>query len=185
MKIKKILLLLSVITLLCSCDNTYKKTVSGDLKIIESKPVKLELKKFKKVYSDADSLHFVKANPKYRLVVYIDSSECSPCRIDRMFYWNYFMDKTEKITHNVDFMFIVAPRKNQLEDTYLSIESSGLKRPIYVDEKYLFRKKNIGISNNILYHVFLIDRNNYVRFIGNPLRNKKLFRIYRQVILAE
>ena len=182
MKLNSFLILVFIMcNLFVSCKKSNKTQMMECLQKIQKKPVKLNLEKTKKMYSDADTLHYTKPDPKYRLVIYVDSDECSPCRIDRMFLWNYFMNQTKKC-NNVDYIFIISPRKEQLEDTYLSIESSGLQRPIYVDEKYYFRRYNAGISMNSNFRVFLIDKNNMIRLVGDPKSNKEILKLFNKII---
>ena len=48
------------------------------------------------------------ASYDYRLIVYIDSTECTSCVVKNMFYWESLLDsvKTKNIKPNFDIVFI-------------------------------------------------------------------------------
>ena len=69
---------------------------------------------------------------------------------------------------------IVAPKHEQIEDAYLSIESNGLDSPVYVDTAYAFRKANPYLPDERMYHSFLLDEKDSVVIVGNPIENPKI-----------
>lgn len=175
-------LLFAGLNIFVGCQSSLNKKTFDDIKKIESKPIVLDLHSLRKVFSDADTILYEKKNPKYRLIYFMSREICSPCVIDTLYRLNSFIESTEKNSHDVDFIFIAAPQKEKLEDTYFSIESSGLKRPVYVDKDNLFAKYNKEISNNINYNIFMIDNKNNVLFVGNPQKNDKLYSLYKKII---
>ena len=76
----------------------------------------------------------------------------------------------------------MAPKVLQLEDTYLSIEYSGLDSPVYVDTAYVLRKENPQIPVDPIYHTFLLNEKDSVILVGNPLENVEIENIFRHTI---
>lgn len=132
-------------------------------------------------HSEADTMRSVAAvEPKYTFVHYVDSSQCSPCALDRMYTWNKFVDEYSK--KGVRFAFIVEPKIEQMEDVHFSIASSGLHSPIYVDSLFAFRKQNKNLPTDQKYHSFLLDKLGHVILVGNPLQNSKIEELLDKII---
>lgn len=109
---------------------------------------------------------------KYNFVHYVDSSQCSPCALDRMYHWNKLIDDYSK--KGVNFVFIIEPKKEQIEDVHFAIEFSGLRNPVYVDSLYAFRRQNSFLPEEQMYHSFLLDRFGKVAIVGNLLQNENI-----------
>lgn len=105
----------------------------------------------------------------YKVLIYKDSTSCTPCAIDRMYAWNDMIELFGK--YKVRWIFIISPKKEQIEDAYLSIEYSFLKSAIYVDTAYIFLKENKHIISSVKDNVMLLDKNNNIIVIGNPLQD--------------
>lgn len=91
-----------------------------------------------------------------KMIVYVDSSECTPCAIDQLQRWNTFIEASKKYRGKMKYVFIVAPKREQYEDACLSIEYSNLKSPIYVDTSFVFRHINRNIPNSKRFHTFCL-----------------------------
>lgn len=48
-----------------------------------------------------------------------------------------------------------------------------LSYPIYMDTTGVFRRTNPQLPSNPMLHTFLLDENNEVLAVGNPLENEK------------
>ena len=108
------------------------RNVHDALEKMTSVPINLHLDKMQCRNKGVDTLLGDCVRPVLRIVNFVDSTECSPCKIDKMYYWNYVMGKFKKFKDKLKFVFIVAPAKMQLEEAYLSIEYCGLNSVIYV-----------------------------------------------------
>lgn len=99
-----------------------------------------------------------------------------------MFLWNDMIDMTHA---KVNYIFIFEPKKNQIEDSELSVESSGLKANIYLDTARVFRKENAFIPKGEKYHTMLIDTNDSIVMVGMPLTNTRIKNIYYKILKIE
>lgn len=112
---------------------------------------------------------------EFKIIQYVDSFECAPCILDNLHVWNTLINDKRLENAKVKFAFIVAPSREKLEDAYLSVNSSGVKAIIYMDSLSVFGRKNPKIPPKSLYHTFVLDRNNNVVLVGNPILNKRAF----------
>lgn len=117
---------------------------------------------------------------KYNFVHYVDSSQCSPCALDRMYHWNKLIDDYSK--KGVNFVFIIEPKKEQIEDVHFAIESSGLRNPVYVDSLYAFRRQNSFLSEDQMYHSFLLNKKGKIILVGNPLENDDIKQLLNKLV---
>ena len=120
----------------------------------------------------------VKDTVVLRMVVYIDSAYCTSCALDRMRQWNGLIADAARYKGDLGYVFIAAPKPEQVEDTYFSIDYSQLDSPVYVDTAYAMRAANPGLPDGSEYHVFLMDENGNVLFVGNPLGGEELKELY-------
>ena len=163
-----------------ACDLKQKETRNALEEMSKSK-VDIPFSKMGCFHSDADTLRIVSiAEQRYTFVHYVDSSQCSPCALDRMYTWNKFVDEYSK--KGVRFAFIVEPKIEQMEDVHFSIASSGLHSPIYVDSLFAFRKQNKNLPTEQKYHSFLLDKLGHVILVGNPVQNSKIEELLDKII---
>lgn len=119
---------------------------------------------------------------KYRMVVFVDSTECTPCSLSKLRFWNPLIKEARKKKINIDYIFIVAPKPSEMDDINLELSITDLKSSIYLDTAYIFRKENPSIPNDRKYHSFLLDKNGKICFVGSPIDNEKIKAIYGKTI---
>lgn len=152
----------------------------NSLKVITEKNVDLCLDRMKLCKSrnyDQNLVH----KGSYNLVVYIDSTSCTTCTIDKLYKWNDFILATQRFKHKVNFIFVVEAKQYLLEDAYLYIESCGLKVPVYIDSIFTFKRNNPQIPKENRYHVFLTDKNGKVLVVGNPKENTHISELIKNI----
>lgn len=168
--------LLCILSLICSCNKG--KDVQSVLEAMEGRRISLPLSEMRCIYHTTDTDYTISNAYDYRMLVYVDSSVCTPCSIDRLWKWN----KTIEERQNVDFLFIVAPRHSQKEDVFLSLEFCGLKKPVYVDTSYVFRRENPQWPDQSKYHTVLLNREHNIILVGNPIENPVIDSLFLNVV---
>lgn len=181
---KKVLyFLLTVITVMVAtvgCDNK-RERIKDTLKAMHNQQIFLPLDRMKCRYGGKDTIVNHSTVPKLRMVVYLDSAYCTPCALDSIRLWNKLIADAGKYKGRLLYVFIAAPKLEQMEDTYFSIDDSQLDSPIYVDTAYAMRVSNPKLPDGKEYHTFLIDAKGNVLFVGNPLE-KDLEELYTKTI---
>ena len=172
---------MAVTCALVGCDggrSRIKDTLAG----MRKHPITLPLDRMQCRYGGEDTVMHDSITPKLRMVVYIDSAYCTSCALDRMRQWNGLIADAASYKGNLEYVFIAAPKAEQLEDTYFSIDYSQLDSPVYVDTAYAMRAANPGLPDGSEYHVFLIDAAGNVLFVGNPLGGDELKELYKKTV---
>lgn len=102
-----------------------------------------------------------------KIVIYKDSISCNECYIESLLQWNDLIDEYKNL--NIRFYFILHPSSDKYEDIKLLLRTIEFNYPIIIDYNGYFRKMNPQISDDPNLHTFLLNRNNKVILIGNPL----------------
>lgn len=177
---KKLTLIISAVMMFVSCNQ--KSDIETSLMKMKSRSVNLCLQEMQCRNKRGDTIVVDSVKPSYRMVVYVDSTECSPCTIDKMYMWNDAIKKAKKGGNKLRHVFIFAPKPDQIEDTYLSIESSGLDSYVYVDTAYAFRRENPHVPQDRMFHFFLIDDKDSVVIVGNPIEHPKIDSLVNRIV---
>lgn len=168
----KVIVCLSTII---SCDNSFKREYS------QLKNSKIEFPdKLKMTFEGRDTIIDDIWNSEFKLVIYKDSLSCTPCYIESLPKWFKIIDKYD--SKKFSAIFILCPTKEDEIDIRLLMEMNGFEYPILIDNNNAFRNANSQISSNSLLHTFLLNDNNEVIFIGDPLSNEKINDLFEQEI---
>lgn len=181
---KKILIFLFALFINISCvNNSKERKVIKLLNAMHMESVNLNLDGMICRYGAKDTI-IDNEKALLKMVLYIDSTECSPCMLDRMYLWNDIIEETELYNDKIRFIFIFEPKKGKfaIEDVLLASESSGLNNCIYIDTAMIFKKQNPNLPCDKLYHAFLLDERNNIILVGNPVENKKIKEIFKRTI---
>ena len=110
-----------------------------------------------------------------RIVVYFSSDMCTVCNINKLHEW----DKIKKRYANWSIVYVLSYQEKIEEDIIESITNNNVNdMVIYLDKHDSFRKANPFIPDYPLLHVFLIDSNNRIKIVGDPLFNNRILQLY-------
>lgn len=136
-----------------------------------------------KLYVKESVINKPDAHTELKLVVYIDSFHCSECEMKKIHLWDDFVKLEHKYDGHFKVIFIVQTRKkttfNDMVSAFCHYE---VEYPIYIDSESVFSKQNPHISSENMYHVFLLNENNDVMLVGNPLFNSDIENRLLQII---
>ena len=111
-----------------------------------------------------------------KIVTYIDESSCSECVMRSLLLWKR---KISELTHRVGFIPVVFPAdKNEI---YTTLKNLRITSPLMYDTDNVFIKRNklTVLARN---RTFLLDRNNRIVLVGEPILNKSLWELYKRTI---
>lgn len=124
-----------------------------------------------------DTIDYDFAETEYKIVTYIDSIGCASCKL-QLPRWNEFMHEVDSaVKGNVPFVFYFHPR-NTKELRY-TIRRDKFIHPVCFDEKDEFNALN-HFPGEMTFQSFLLNRENKVVAIGNPIHNPKVKELYLQ-----
>ncbi|MBQ6746640.1 MAG: DUF1573 domain-containing protein [Bacteroidaceae bacterium] len=129
-----------------------------------------------------DTVSYNFRNADYKVVSYVDSVGCLSCKLQ--------LDKWTNIIHRIDsvadirvpFVFVFSPEK--LRDVVYATKSSGFDYPILLDMKGEFNNMN-HFPTNFNFQTMLLDRDNRVVAIGNPVQSPKTLDLFQSIITGQ
>ena len=115
------------------------------------------------------------------LIVFVDSTECSRCRIDKLNrYHDYIALSEEKNTFNVLFLLSINKKSRDEVIEYLLLTEPDY--PIYIDENNDFRSLNPSIPDDTRFHTILVNGKGKAILVGDPMANASIRTIFDNVI---
>ena len=121
----------------------------------------------------------VNMNAEHKILVYVDSAGCTSCRL-QLNKWKEFMAKVDSVAKEpVQFLFYLAP-KSVKEARYIT-RRDDFTYPMCIDLKNEINSKN-KFPKEDTFHTFLLDVENKVQIIGNPIHNNAVRELYLNAI---
>ena len=118
-------------------------------------------------------------NAEYKVITYIDSVGCTSCKL-QLPRWKELMAEVDSLTGgSVPFMFYFHP-KDVKELRYLT-RRDAFTHPVCFDKEDELNDLN-HFPSDMTFQTFLLDKDNKVVAIGNPVLNPKIKDLYLDVI---
>ena len=119
---------------------------------------------------------------EFKILLYVDSAGCSSCRLN-LFEWKQLMEETDSLFQGkLGFLLYFQP-KDEKEMGGLFVRD-GFNNPVFMDTKGVINNLN-RFPQVMQYQCFLLDSNNKVLMIGNPVSNMKIWELYKEQIEKE
>jgi hypothetical protein len=184
--IKKTLASLLFIFFLCSCVNKQNQILMDEMTLLKSQKINIPTESLTVYIKDHLKNATIKENniknAEFKFIVYSDSIECGSCYMNQLTGWLKYIYYAQEHPDKLGFYFIFSPRVGKLEEVLKSFNEIFFEYPIYVDENRIFEEQNPTIPKNKRMHCFLLDKDNKVILIGNPIRNKKVESLFFEII---
>ena len=118
-------------------------------------------------------------NADYKVVTYIDSVGCTSCKL-QLPRWKKLVEKVDSLTNGrVPFLFYFHP-KDRKELRYLT-RRDDFTYPVCFDERDELNRLN-QFPTDMTFQTFLLDKDNKVVAMGNPVHNPKVKELYLDLI---
>lgn len=118
-------------------------------------------------------------NCKYKILTYVDSIGCSSCKL-QLTEWKELIHITDSVANgDVFYLFILHP--NDLKEMKIKMKYEHFDYPACFDEDDRLNKLNKFASNSI-FQTLLLNKDNKVLAIGNPIHNPKVKELYLKII---
>lgn len=126
-----------------------------------------------------DTVDFDFKDAEFKIVSYIDSVGCTGCKL-QLHRWKELISDVDSMTRgNVPFLFYFHP-KDMKELRYLT-RREAFVYPVSFDEKDDFNRLN-NFPNEMMFQTFLLNKENRVIALGNPVQNPKVKELYLSLI---
>ena len=125
------------------------------------------------------TVDFEFGHANYKVITYIDSVGCTSCKL-QLPRWKELMAEVDSLTGgSVPFMFYFHP-KDVKELRYLT-RRDAFTHPVCFDKEDELNDLN-HFPSDMTFQTFLLDKDNKVVAIGNPVLNPKIKDLYLDVI---
>lgn len=114
---------------------------------------------------------------KAKLIVYIDSSDCTGCRLSKLPQYATFAESLR--SWNTSFFVLMSPQKGKKEDTIELILSYDYPFPVFLDDNRVYLDINLQYTDmpSSLYTV-LVDEDCRPVLIGDPLSSDAMYKLF-------
>jgi hypothetical protein len=115
----------------------------------------------------------------FKILIYLDSTGCSSCRLN-LFEWKQLVEEADSLFHGKVGFLLFFQQKNEKEMSYL-FAFNRFDYPVFMDIKGTINCLN-RFPKAMEYQCFLLDSDNKVLMIGNPVLNPKIWELYKTKI---
>lgn len=128
----------------------------------------------------SDSIFNYKAH--HKILYYVDNEGCLNCNL-RLGEWHDYISYIDSISsHQVSFLIYISP--NKTNEAIRILKFNRFSFPVFIDETDRINIINkFPIENR--FHTFLLDSNNVVLAIDNPIYSKSIASIYESIITSQ
>lgn len=117
----------------------------------------------------------------YKVLTYIDSIGCLRCHL-KLNAWKPFIKQLEDTFPECNVLFFIHPMNKKSVEHLLKTENFAY--PVCIDEKDSINKLN-HFPVEMRFQTLLLDKENKVLAIGNPVQNPKIKELYLKIISGE
>lgn len=129
-----------------------------------------------------DTLQYEMPESDYKILLYVDSTGCTSCKL-QLHKWREFITEVDSLTSgSVPVLFFFHP-KDKRELTYL-LKRDEITVPVCLDENDRLNSINRFPSRED-FQCFLLNKDNKVVYIGNPIYNLRIKEMYLSRIAPE
>ena len=129
-----------------------------------------------------DTTDFRIPQSEYKVLVYVDSIGCTSCKL-QLHKWKELIEYTDSVAkEEVPFLFFFHS-KDYKEIRYL-LKRDGFDRPVCIDMDDRLNKLN-KFPADMTFQTFLLDKNNKVAALGNPVHNTAVKDLYLKQITGK
>lgn len=123
---------------------------------------------------------FFTHNNKHSIVTYIDSVGCTSCKL-QLRKWKLFILELDSLTNSTVPVYFFLYSKNKREIINI-LKHEQFNYPVCIAEDDSLNILN-HFSEDISFQTFLLDKDNKVIAVGNPVLNPKIKDLYFNIIL--
>lgn len=118
-------------------------------------------------------------NADFKIVTYIDSTGCTNCKM-KLHEWKKFINSVSG-NPDLDVNFLMIVNSSHKKAVINLLKEFNFNLPVAIDTANRVNALN-HFPNEFIYHTFLMDRDNNVIALGNPVINPKIRMLYHKFI---
>lgn len=115
-----------------------------------------------------------------KLVSYYPPSACTSCTVNQLEKWKPVFD----LSADGRFVPIIlfSPDERGYRSLIATLKFLGPEYPVYVDKRNEFQRLNPVVPNETRFQTLLLDRNDHVVLVGNPLAGDAMWKLFRSTL---
>lgn len=154
--------------------NSHKEDIQKTLEKMQSSTISIPYERMECWTSDSILEDRPWNKAKLKLVHYVDSATCSTCYLQKIAIYGLLFSMEAQSNNDFYNVFIINP--NIIAKKKLISDFSGklIPQTIFVDSSNVFMESNPNLPSESMYHTFMLDENNKVILVGNPMLNKQI-----------
>lgn len=172
------LTILMFILLWASCINKQKREIISLVEHWKNKEILFPVTSI--FTQNKDTVEFSLEAP-YKILSYVDSTGCVSCKL-KLTEWKNFISVLDSVNPSAKVLFYFSPEK--IADVYRALRQSYFDYPVCIDMKDSLDILN-HFPSNMEFQTFLLDKDNKVIAMGNPIHNSKVKELYLKIIQGE
>ena len=116
---------------------------------------------------------------EFKILLYVDSTGCSSCRL-KLLEWKQLIEEADSLFQGkVGFLLYFQPKR--IKTMGYLFEDEKFEYPVFIDLNDEINHLN-RFPQAMQYQCFLLDIDNKVLAIGNPVMNLKIWELYKSYI---
>lgn len=171
---KHLILILTFLLLLPACKESDKERITRLVEEWQGKEIKFpDRMLFTRFVTDTVDYQIPQSD--YKVLIYVDSVGCTSCKL-QLPKWKELITYVDSVTNrSVPFLFVFQS-KDDKELRYM-LKRDNFDLPVCIDRNNRFNDQN-DFPSDLTFQTFLLDRNNKVAVIGNPVHNLQVKELY-------
>ena len=175
---RKIVTLIMCVWMLASCQESREEAMRRLVNDWNGKEIKFPSRSVFTIQGK-DTVDFEFVDADYKVVTYIDSVGCTSCKL-QLPRWKQLIEEVDSLTGgSVPFLFYFHPK--DLKELRYYTRRDDFTYPVCFDEKDELNQLN-QFPLEMAFQTFLLDRDNKVVAMGNPVLNPKVKELYLSLV---
>ena len=176
---KRFNIVLSLLILLTSCLRSQR---DGEAVVAEWTGKEIVMPTGLKFHVLDNEVNIDSQTPDFKIINFIDSSGCTACKM-KLHLWSDIINEFKSIP-DVDVLFLTIVNADSISPITSILKQNNYLYPVAIDSDNTFANSN-NLPDKSAYHTFLLDADNKVIAIGNPVLNPKIKKLYKQIIMND
>ena len=120
-------------------------------------------------------------NNNYKIILYVDSTGCTGCRLKLPELKQLIAEADSLFPGKIDFLIYYQPKSKDVRELDFQMKLYDIRHPVFMDIENQIDRIN-RFPSDPAFQCFLLDRENKVVAIGNPVTNPQIWELYKQQI---
>ena len=161
-----------------SCGNDRRDKLADLVEEWQGKQIIFPEKMVFTVYGE-EPVDFSIPDADYKVLIYTDSIGCTSCKLG-LGEWKEFIHEVDSVTGGtVPFLFFFHTKSER--DIINQLKIFQMNLPVCMDSEDQLNRLN-RFPSDMRFQTFLIDRENRIRIIGNPVNNINVRSLYFRMV---